>query len=66
MLQSLAGRLTDVEGLKDVSLNFTTNIGDYIISDKIVISREDYLEKSSQINELRDLVKSKIVEDLER
>lgn len=52
------------EGFQGVKLNFTTNSGEYTISGKITISRQDYLDNSSDINELRDLVKNKIIADL--
>lgn len=52
------------EGFQSVKLNFTTNGGEYTISGKITISRQDYLDNQGDINTLRDLVKNRIVADL--
>lgn len=51
------------QGFNNVTLNFQTTGQSYNISGRIVISKADYLATSS-IDELRDIVKAKIVEDL--
>ena len=51
------------EGMQGVSLSFTTVGGTYSISGKLNIDKTEYLD-NQDINELRELVKQRIVTDL--
>lgn len=48
-----------------VDLNFITSGATYSISGPITVSKEDYQASSANNDELRALIKGKIVEDLQ-